>query len=138
VRHIVISIKPKWADLIRAGSKTIELRRRFPRLPVGSIAYLYESSPICGLTALLRIGIIYKLPIAELWRLHGRASCVDESHFSEYFAGRDMGYGVHIAQCIPLAGTMPLAELRSEFAFTAPQSWAFATPRLVASVGVPR
>lgn len=137
MKHIVISIQPKWARLIRAGSKTIEMRRRFPCLPVGSVAYLYESSPVCGLTALLRIGAVYELPVAVLWNLHGKASCVDERHFVEYFAGCNIGYGVHITQCLPLASALPLAELRSKFAFTAPQSWAYASPKLVAYVGIP-
>jgi predicted transcriptional regulator len=137
VKHIVISIQPKWAGLIRAGSKTIELRRRFPCLPAGSAAYLYESSPVCSLTAILRIGAVHELPIGELWKLHGRASCVDELHFTEYFAGREIGYGVHLTQCTPLARALPLTDLRSTFAFTAPQSWAYAPSKLVASVGMP-
>ena len=137
MKHIVISIQPKWAGLIRAGSKTVELRRRFPLLPAGSAAYLYESSPVCSLTALLRIGTVHKLPVAELWNLHGKASCVDERRFAEYFVGRDIGYGVHITQCVPLASAVPLTELRSKFAFTAPQSWAYASPKFVFSVGMP-
>jgi len=137
VKYIVISIQPKWAGLIRSGSKTIELRRRFPRLPRGSEAYLYESSPVCSLTALLRIGTVHELPIADLWKLHGNDSCVDERRFAEYFAGREIGYGVHITKCIPLAKAVPLSTLRSEFSFTAPQSWAYASPTLVIGVGRP-
>jgi len=137
VDPIVISIKPKWAGLIRSGSKTIELRRRFPRLPAGSLAYLYESTPVCSLTALLRIGSVHKLTLTELWNLHGKASCVDERHFAEYFAGREVGYGVHIAHCVSLPNSVPLTELRAKFAFTAPQSWAYATPKLVMGVGTP-
>ena len=137
MKHIVISVQPKWASLIRSGSKTIELRRRFPRLPAGFAAYLYESSPVCSLTALLRIDTVHELPVAELWNLHGKASCVDERRFAEYFAGRDIGYGVHIAQCISLTNIVSLTELRSEFTFTAPQSWAYASPKLVIRVGMP-
>jgi predicted transcriptional regulator len=136
LRQVVISIQPKWAGLIRSGSKTIELRRRFPRLPVGSVAYLYESSPVSSLTARMRIGFVHELPVTELWNLHGKASCVDERYFAEYFAGRDVGYGVHIAQCVPLTKAVPLAELRSKLAFNAPQSWAYASPRLVNSMGM--
>jgi predicted transcriptional regulator len=137
VRHIVISIQPKWAGLIRSGKKTIELRRRFPRLPAGSSAYLYESSPTCALTALLHIGAVHELPVAELWKVHGGASCVDKRHFAEYFDGRDVGYGIHVKRCDSLPIVVPLAELREKFAFTAPQSWAYAAPQLVSSIGAP-
>lgn len=134
MKHIVISIRPKWAEMIRSGLKTIELRRRFPRLPAGADAYLYESSPVCGLTALLRLGTVYELPVEELWRAHGEASCVDRLHFDEYFAGRQNGYGVQITQAILLKSVVPLNQLRTEFAFTAPQSWAYASSKLVDSL----
>jgi predicted transcriptional regulator len=137
VKHIVISIQPKWAGLIRSGKKTIELRRRFPRLSLGSLAYLYESSPTRALTAFLHIGAVHELSLAELWNVHGKASCVEESHFVEYFRDRAVGYGIHITRCAPLPVVVPLTELREKFAFTAPQSWAYATPKLVASVGLP-
>lgn len=137
VKPIVISIQPKWSRLIRSGAKTIELRRRFPRLPAGSWSYLYESSPTCSLTSLLRLGTIHELPIDELWRVHGKASCVEESHFAKYFAGCIVGYGIEIAECLALPGALRLSDLRLNLAFTAPQSWAYATPKLLASVGLP-
>jgi predicted transcriptional regulator len=137
MRYIVISIQPRWARLIRSGRKTVELRRRFPRLLAGSLAYLYESSPVCSLTALLHVGAVQELPISELWNVHGDASCVDKDHFASYFDGRDVGYGVQIAQCVSLPLAVPLVQLREEFAFTAPQSWAYAAPKLVSSIGIP-
>jgi len=135
LRPIVISIQPKWSRLIRSGHKTIELRRRFPRLPRGAVAYLYESSPTCALTSVLRIGTIHELPVAELWRVHGAASCVDEAHFREYYDGRAAGFGIEIEECTPLDQPLVLTELRSQFDFTAPQSWAYAVPKLVEAAG---
>jgi predicted transcriptional regulator len=135
VKPIIISIQPKWSRLIRSGAKTIELRRRFPQLPKGAAAYLYESSPTCNLTSLLRIGIIHELPVADLWRIHGLASCVDEIHFSKYYDGQLVGFGIEIAECLPLPEPLSLTELRSKFAFTAPQSWAYATSRLMSVIG---
>lgn len=135
-KQIVISIQPKWAGLIRSGEKTVELRRRFPRLPAGAVAYLYESTPTRAVTALLHLGIVQELPVAELWISHGKASCVDQDYFNQYFAGRDVGFGIHITRCVPLSANLPLAELRQRFAFIAPQSWAYATPELIAAARV--
>lgn len=137
MKPIIISIKPRWAELIRSGRKTIELRRRFPRLPPGSGAYLYESSPVCGLTALLRIGTIYELPTMELWRLYGTVSCIGEREFFDYFVGRSIGYGIQITACTLFSETVSLPTLRSEFAFTAPQSWAYASQALISGVVLP-
>jgi predicted transcriptional regulator len=135
VKDIVISIQPKWAGLIRSGVKTIELRRRFPKLPAGSVAFLYESTPVCSITARMRIGAVDELPIAELWHRHGAASCVDEDYFAEYYAHRPVGYALHISECVALPTSTPLKRLRADFAFTAPQSWAYAKPELAARLG---
>lgn len=135
VKNIVISIQPKWADLIKSGAKTIELRRRFPKLPAGSTALLYESAPVCSITARLRIGLVEELPIDELWSRHSAASCVDECYFGEYYADRVVGYAIHITECVALPKAEPLKDLRVEIAFTAPQSWAYAKPELVTRLG---
>lgn len=135
MRPIVISIRPQWSRLIRSGSKTIEFRRRFPLLPVGSIAYLYESSPTRGLLSLLRIGKVHEMAVDELWYVHGEASSVPELDFVEYFNGRRTGYGIEISECHALPNFLGLAELRRRFAFTAPQSWSYALPTLVSSLG---
>ena len=34
VKAVLISIKPKWCDLIRRGRKTVEVRKTCPKLEV--------------------------------------------------------------------------------------------------------
>ncbi|WP_190234429.1 ASCH domain-containing protein [Mesorhizobium sp. M4A.F.Ca.ET.050.02.1.1] len=135
MRTIVLSIQPKWAALIGSGEKTIELRRRFPRYLTGCVAYLYESSPSRRLTAVVQMGAIHKLPVKELWRVHGKASCVDERHFLTYFQDRDAGVGIEILRHLPLVNDWDLGRLRQEFSFTAPQSWGYASARLIDAIG---
>ena len=135
---VVISIRPQWSRLIRSGAKTIELRRRFPLLPASSMAFLYESSPTCGLVSVLRISAVHEMPVKELWRVHGEASCVQERQFAEYFEGRRTGFGIEIAECHVLPTIVDLADLRKRFEFAAPQSWAYATPALVSGLSAPK
>jgi predicted transcriptional regulator len=87
------------------------------------------------LTSFFHIGAIHELLLQDLWNFHGTASCVNEQDFAEYFAGRDRGYGIQIVRCVPMVKSLPLDELRSKFGFTAPQSWAYASPGLVSSIG---
>lgn len=130
MRAVILSLKPNWADLIRSGEKTIELRRRFPARLMGERAYVYESSPVCGLTGVLQIGKVHCLPLAELWVQHGKASRIDNAHFDAYFAGLDAGYALEINQCRPFKKVLELSDLRKRFGFTAPQSWAYVSDRL--------
>jgi predicted transcriptional regulator len=134
LRTIVLSLKPKWAALISSGRKTIELRRRFPRYLADCPALVYESSPKCEVTATLRIGAIHELPVEDLWHVHGEASCVNQEGFATYFQGRDTGLGIEVTEHSPLNESWKLTRLREEFEFIAPQSWAYAPPRLAEAI----
>lgn len=43
VKAVLISIKPKWCDLIRRGRKTVEIRKTCPKLEVPFKVYIYET-----------------------------------------------------------------------------------------------
>lgn len=43
-KAVLISIKPKWCELIASGKKTIEVRKTIPRLEVPFRCYIYETS----------------------------------------------------------------------------------------------
>lgn len=65
---ILLSVKPKFADLIVAGSKRVELRRSVPAQPVGTIA-LYSSSPVQAIVALVDVRETIEASPAKLWGL---------------------------------------------------------------------
>ena len=44
---VLISIKPKWVNLILAGKKTIEVRKTIPKLTPPFTCYIYESGTGC-------------------------------------------------------------------------------------------
>lgn len=44
---VLISIKPKWANLILSGKKTIEVRKTVPKLAPPFTCYIYESGTGC-------------------------------------------------------------------------------------------
>ena len=43
MKAVLISIKPKWCDLIRRGRKTVEVRKTCPKLEVPFKVYIYET-----------------------------------------------------------------------------------------------
>lgn len=135
MRPIILSIQPRWADLIQSGAKTIELRKRFPPYLSGSDAFIYVSSPRCTLSAIVKLGMVHELSVDDLWERYGKASCVNEPFFRAYFDGRQVGFGIEVSAFRELDGFWPLDRLRSAVQFTAPQSWAYASPQLQAEVG---
>ena len=42
-KAVLISIKPKWCDLIRRGRKTVEVRKTCPKLELPFKVYIYET-----------------------------------------------------------------------------------------------
>lgn len=48
--NIILSIKPKWAELIYSGKKTIEWRKSFPTRENIECVYLYETAPVKKVT----------------------------------------------------------------------------------------
>lgn len=45
MRSVLLSIRPKWCELIASGKKTIEVRKTRPKIPVPFKCYIYCTKP---------------------------------------------------------------------------------------------
>ena len=45
MKSVLISIRPKWCELIASGKKTIEVRKTRPKIPVPFKCYIYCTKP---------------------------------------------------------------------------------------------
>jgi predicted transcriptional regulator len=52
MREVLISIKPKWCELIALGKKTVEVRKTKPKLETPFKCYIYCTKPPRGLVHL--------------------------------------------------------------------------------------
>ncbi len=43
-KAVLLSVQPKWCELIASGKKTVEVRKTKPKLPTPFKCYIYESS----------------------------------------------------------------------------------------------
>lgn len=43
MKSVLISIHPRWCNLIASGKKTIEVRKTYPKLPTPFKCYIYET-----------------------------------------------------------------------------------------------
>jgi len=67
----LISIRPRFAEMIFAGSKTVELRRVCPKVSAGDLALVYVSSPAMELRGSFEVGkILTASQSGGLLRLH--------------------------------------------------------------------
>lgn len=126
-RDVVISIRPQYSDRIMDGSKTVELRRRFPvAAPKGTIAYIYSTSPVRAMVGMAQIKEVLKLPVAEIWRRFSDKASITRQDFDRYFDGTDHGYALLFEQVKPFSTPLTLEFLREQFGFEPPQSYLYA------------
>lgn len=123
---LLLSIQPRYTELILAGSKTIELRKQGPKLAKGSLVVMYASSPTCALVgAFVLNGVVHATP-AELWRRHGDETGVARETFDRYYAERSEAFGLLVGKVMAFEESVSLTTLRQSWAnFHPPQSYRY-------------
>lgn len=97
-RAVLLSIKPKYADLILAGSKRVEFRRSWASQDVGVIV-LYSSYPIQKLVGLIEVEQVIVDSPTSLWKTcTERGGGLTRKELRSYFAGKSKGVAVLLGQ----------------------------------------
>lgn len=125
-RAALLSIKPKYADLILAGSKRIELRRSWPDEDIGALV-LYSSAPVQRLVGIAYIDKVRIEPPGELWKLaEALGGGVTREEFDGYFAGKSKTFGIMIKSVDVAEVRLDPKDVFEEFA--PPQSYMYMDP----------
>jgi len=120
----LISIRPRFAEMIFAGSKTVELRRVCPKVSVGDLALVYVSSPAMELRGSFEVGKILTVSPTSLWKKVGEKSGVTRAEFFAYFKGKKQAHALVIKRAWPLPTPVGLKTLRrSNGGFRPPQNF---------------
>ena len=123
---VVLSLKPRIAEAILAGAKTVELRRTEPKIVVPTRALLYAATPVRALLGTCIITSVRSTDLAALWREYGSESDLRYDEFQEYFNGVDAGTALTLIQPRPFTRRIPLEEMRAKRrGFRPPQSFAY-------------
>lgn len=125
-RMVVLSLKPRFAEAILAGVKTVELRRTEPKIVVPTRALLYAASPVRALLGTCIITSVQPLDLVTLWRKHGSGSGLLEHEFQKYFEGIDAGTALTLIRPRTFIRQVPLQDLQAKpKGFRPPQSFAY-------------
>ncbi|MCX4247512.1 ASCH domain-containing protein [Paraliomyxa miuraensis] len=122
--EILISIKPKYLDLILSGRKTVELRKRSTKIRPGTRLLLYASSPRCAVIGEAHVSFREELPLEELWAKHGAAAAIGRDELDAYYASADAGVVLGLVDVHHYPVELPLRSLRAVHdGFRPPQSY---------------
>jgi len=122
-RAVLLSVKPKYADLISSGSKRVEFRRTWAAEDVGLIA-VYASSPVQKIVALVQVEDIVRGSSTLLWsHCTSRGGALTRRELFDYFDGKSQGCAVLLGNVQPLASPIDPKALFK--AFAPPQSFRY-------------
>lgn len=117
MRSVLISIKPKWCELIACGKKTIEVRKTKPKLDTPFKVYIYETKTkdhyavfhentvgkvvgefVCS--AILPISITYSDPNSKIAFREFPFTCLTDKEIMDYLGNGVTGYGWCISDLV--------------------------------------
>ena len=126
LRMIVLPLKPRFADAILTGEKTVELRRAEPKIVVPTRALIYSTSPVRALVGTCIVTSVETDCLAELWQRFGPRSGINGGEFLDYFEGVGKGTALMLSEAEALLLPVPLTRLReTSQGFRPPQSFAY-------------
>lgn len=122
-KAVLLSIKPKYADLILAGSKRVEFRRSWAVQAV-SVIVLYSSSPIQKIVGMVEVEeVIFSSPSA-LWKIcTENGGGLTRKELRSYFSGKSKGVAVMLGKVFLPAKQVEPTDVISNF--IPPQSFRY-------------
>jgi predicted transcriptional regulator len=124
---VLLSIKPKYAELILSGDKRVEFRRSWAKKNV-ELLVLYSSSPVQKIVGVVNVkGTMVASP-TRLWQISQEmGGGLTRAELREYFLGRAKGVGVKLGYVKRLSE--PLNPFEVIVDFVAPQSFRYLAQR---------
>lgn len=119
---VLLSIKPKYAELILDGEKKYEFRRAIFKNPSVKKVVIYASSPISKVIGEFEIDDILSLKLTELWEHTMTHSGIDKEFYDSYFTGKDIGHAIKVKSVKRYAKHKELSDFNINYA---PQSFAY-------------
>ena len=125
-RTALLSIRPRFAEALLDGSKTVEIRRRHAHIASGSLCLLYASSPMRALVGAIHVQQTDTDTPDALWCRWGPQTGLERDEYDAYLAGSSQPCALVVSAATRFAGPVALPELRRrQHAFVTPQSYRF-------------
>lgn len=128
-RPLLMSLRPRFAQAILNGTKTVELRRtRVAALP-GTLVIIYASAPVMSVVGLATLAAVDTARPTTLWRRHRRDLGITRAEFDAYLTGAETATCLTISAPQELPNPYPLTWLRGHAHFQPPQSYRYLAQR---------
>ena len=125
--NVLLSIKPKYAELIKSGLKKYEFRRKIFNKATGCRVFIYSTSPVKKITGAFDASIVHQGSPYRIWDMFGVYSGLSEEEFFQYFRGSEIAYAIEIRNLVIFE--KPHDPSKYFLEFKPPQSYRYFNPQ---------
>lgn len=133
---VLLSLKPRFAEAILRGVKTVELRRQRVALAPGAAVLVYASSPVMAIIGTARVRAVEHDDPQQIWTRHSTSVALTREEFDDYLRGAGSVSAITLEKPAFLDSPVTLQQLRGEQPFHPPQSYCFVSPSSPGALGV--
>lgn len=127
-RAVLLAVQPRFAAMLMAGTKPIELRKRFPSLTRGTVIFVYASAPVRSVVGTIVLDQVERCGLERVWRELVPSIGADKQYIRDYVADRREVTLLHLRSPKPFAAAIPLRDLRMLVGIEPPQSFRYLEP----------
>ena len=125
MKSVLLSVRPRFARSLMTGTKTAEVRRRFPNLEPGTELFIYSSSPERAVIGTLILNGINQLNIADVWATFGKQIEIESTELDAYLEGSIKASILGVRNPDLWDAPVSLSDLREKVGLEPPQSWRY-------------
>lgn len=119
-KTVLISIHPKYVDLIFSGKKKIEFRKRNFAQPVKRFV-VYSTAPVSKIVGFFDVENIECATPQDLWDNYSSVGGIEKQDFFKYYANTSEAVGIRIKKYTPFENRLDISLLHT----TPPQSYKY-------------
>ncbi|MFE3694580.1 ASCH domain-containing protein, partial [Streptomyces sp. NPDC059129] len=108
-RAMLLSVHPRFATAILAGTKTVEVRRQRVAAPPGTLVLLYATAPTMAIVGLARISSVRVASPREVWSASRTKTGISRREYDAYMSGALQASGLSLEAPVTFDAPVPLA-----------------------------
>lgn len=128
-RVLLLSVRPRFARGLLSGTKTAEIRRRFPDIPPGMTVIIYSTSPEKAILGTMRAQRVVRSNADDIWRDYADVIGIERTELTDYLDGASECSVLELDSPDLWSRPVQLTELRSVLHVEPPQSFRYLTSR---------
>jgi predicted transcriptional regulator len=121
-KDILLSLKPRHAQTIFTGLKTVELRKRRPNIKLGTRIWIYVSLPTGAIKGSAKLSQLESNSPKAIWKKLGHQTGVSKQEFNGYFQNSKTAHALILTDVRRLAHDLSLKDIKKKIrSFHPPQ-----------------